>query len=88
MAERNDAPVCAACKSTMERQITVPHGYMGADWSNENNGRGRFMPQLAKKYQEKNGDWTYNQKDPKAFHKSQRSAVEECSRRELSVTKA
>jgi putative FmdB family regulatory protein len=90
IAERDKVPCCPKCQSKKTvREFRTPAGVaMDQDFSFENNGRGRFMPQLAKKFKDKNGDWGYDQNDPKAYHKSQKSAIQECSKRGLTATKA
>ena len=87
IADRNSLPKCA-CGGKMERVFQAPNVKMDLDWSSENGGRGRFINQYAKRITHSNGDQGYDENDPKAYHRSQKSAVEEGNRRELKVTKA
>lgn len=78
MVEDRDRPIACACGFNATRRMTVPQRPTGSatDFSDENGGRGRFIPQLAQVTKDASGARVYSQADPGAFAKSQSHALE------------
>ena len=88
IAERDLIPTCACGRAESHRVFSMPHVQMDNDFSKENGGKGRFMPQLARHVKDKSGAETYDQKDPNAFCRSQRDALDKCKSMGLVAEKA
>lgn len=84
--DRNQVPECPVCtnKNTVRELRTTAPVKMDNDFSSENNGRGRYIDQLARV----NPDGaSYQQNDPGAYCKSQDQALEKCRKRGLTAQK-
>jgi putative FmdB family regulatory protein len=84
---RDQVPECTHCKSkkTVREMRTTASVRMDNDFSSENNGRGRYMDQLARVNSDGN---TYKKNDPEAYCTSQSQALEKCRKRGLTAQKA
>ena len=85
--DRSIVPECPHCgsKHTFREFRTSAPVRMDNDFSSENNGRGRYMDQLARVNPDGN---TYKQNDPEAYCTSQSQALEKCRKRGLTAQKA
>lgn len=77
-------PCCPACSSRKMAKLISRITFKVPDsgWEYENNGRGRFITQIAKR--EGNG---YDENDPNAFCRSQREAIDKAKAQGYSVSK-
>lgn len=85
--DRDVVPECPHCgsKHTLREIRTTVPVRMDKDFSSENNGRGRYIDQLAQR--SANGN-SYQQNDPGAYCTSQSDALEKCRKRGLTAQKA
>jgi putative FmdB family regulatory protein len=85
--DREQVPECPHCSSkhTIREFRTTAPVRMDKDFSSENNGRGRYIDQLARVNPDGH---SYQQNDPEAYCTSQSDALEKCRKRGLTAQKA
>ena len=76
-----DRATCPSCGGVAVRQVCVPAMRGDVfDWSNENNGKGRYIGQLQR---------TLGKKvDPSAYCKNRQAAIDKAHKRGYSVDKS
>lgn len=70
--------LCPTCMGKVTKIVTATQVIARDrfDWSDENNGRGRYIPQIAK-----------HKGDPSAYYRSRSSLIDSAKRRGFTVTK-
>jgi putative FmdB family regulatory protein len=76
--DRDEHAPCPICGTESERMVTFPAHVEGdiADWSNENNGKGRYCPQAAR-----------FPKDPKGYMKSRQKLIDHAKSKGLTASR-